>query len=190
MFGFTDSSSLTNSLLTTISGAALLSNTLLNSIDLKLDALASIGGKLDRISDQLNSIYARQEHLKIDSYVDVRLLDSAGLFTAPCSKLTGLLVSAYAEGAPIPVNITDSTAVLTTNARTYLMDAITGDFAAAGGITFQGQYRNAGAVTDTLPFCAQITGVSGVAETSPPRWQVGSSIVLSDTFGLVVKEGT
>lgn len=56
---------------------------------------------------KLENIYVRLHDVKIDSYVDVRVLDDLGALPIPATVATGLLVSAFAsEADPIHAIVT------------------------------------------------------------------------------------
>jgi hypothetical protein len=69
----------------------------------KLDTLASkldtLAGKLDTIAGLLGpagtNLYDRLQHVKVDSFVNVRVMDALGLDPIPSTVGTGLLVSAF-----------------------------------------------------------------------------------------------
>lgn len=67
--------------------------------------MVGVSAVLDTISETLTSIYDRLEHVKVDSFVNVRVMDDLGALPIPSTELTGLLVSAYASGTPAPVAV-------------------------------------------------------------------------------------
>lgn len=58
--------------------------------------ISALGPKLDLINAGLTQIYDRLEHVKVDSFVNVRIMDELGALPVPCTEATGLLVFAYA----------------------------------------------------------------------------------------------
>lgn len=61
----------------------------------------------------LNDIFNRLEHVKVDSFVNARIVDDAGLLPIPSTELTGLLVSAYAAPGVQEVHVTNPTIAVT-----------------------------------------------------------------------------
>lgn len=55
---------------------------------------AATSTKLDEVITRLGQVYDRLEHVKVDSYVNVRVVDELGIAPVPCTEATGLLVSA------------------------------------------------------------------------------------------------
>lgn len=72
------------------------------------------------ISSKLTDIYDRLEHIKIDSYVNARIVDETGGIPVPCTEVTGLLVTAFAD-APINVQVQNTPLQVTTDGTTPLM---------------------------------------------------------------------
>lgn len=77
-----------------------------------LQQLVDIGNSelalLSSLASKLDNIYSRLEHVKVDSYVNVRLMDITGELPVPCDDITGLLVSAYAVPGGMDVNVVNS----------------------------------------------------------------------------------
>lgn len=93
--------------------------------------LTSIDGHTHAIQDTSNSIYDRLEHVKVDSYVNVRVVDDTGVFPLPATVLTGLLVSAVVgEGVQhhvivdnAPHVVVDSGAIAISNIPHTIIDS-------------------------------------------------------------------
>ncbi len=64
---------------------------------------------LQDIKSLLSNIYDRLEHVKVDSFVNIRVMDEFGAAPVPCTEATGLLVSAFAGDAPLPVLVKNPT---------------------------------------------------------------------------------
>lgn len=77
---------------------------LLNS-SIFLTQLEMVNTKLDTVNTNLVNIYERLHDVYIDEYVNVRLMDITGELPVPCSDISGLLVSAYASGPPVPQHV-------------------------------------------------------------------------------------
>lgn len=67
----------------------------------KLDKLADISNALMDTNTKLDQIYERLEHVKVDSFVNVRLMDSLGELPVPAG-LAGLLVE-FIAAQPVTV---------------------------------------------------------------------------------------
>ncbi len=61
----------------------------------------------------LTNIYDRLEHVKVDSFVNVRVVDELGELPLPATTLTGLLVSFVADTPPLQVHVTNEPLVTT-----------------------------------------------------------------------------
>jgi hypothetical protein len=61
-----------------------------------LAALGLINTSLVTVNSNLQLIYERLEHVEIDSFVNVRVMDETGELPLPATEVTGLLVSAFA----------------------------------------------------------------------------------------------
>jgi len=113
VYGYRDGVAETNSLLTTISG------TLTTISDTLTAGFSSLEMKLDTVNGHLTDIYDRLEHIKVDSYVNVRVVDEFGIAAIPCTEFTGLLVSAVVAN-PLPVSV-DGTVPVTITSQPILV---------------------------------------------------------------------
>lgn len=87
-----------------------ITNELLTTTNTLLTDSKTILGELKTNSDTANTLLGEIKdglsHVKVDSYVNVRVVDEFGLAPVPCTEITGLLVSAFAgPGGPPAVSI-------------------------------------------------------------------------------------
>lgn len=73
------------------------------------NSLTSINTSIGSTNSKLDQIYDRLEHVKVDSYVNARIVDSLGELPIPASE-AGLLVDFVGggSGTPFNVNVTNS----------------------------------------------------------------------------------
>lgn len=162
VLGFAESTAQELSLLTRIAVAA-------EACSSKLDGIQGINDKLTHVSDQLDLIYARLEHVKVDSFVNVRIMDDLGALPVPATIATGLLVSAFASedalpvsivGTPLPVDIVSSVQL---EARQMLYDVNTALWRPYGGAwSSSAYYQNDELVIYPNAGCFPISIMSGV----------------------------
>jgi len=67
--------------------------------------LSALNTKATSTNEKLDSIYSRLEHIKVDSFVNVRVMDEFGITAIPATVLTGLLVSGFVAGGPLDVKV-------------------------------------------------------------------------------------
>jgi len=96
---------------------------------------------------KLDQIYERLEHVKIDSYVNSRIVDSLGELPIPASE-AGLLVDFVGGGTGTPFNVNVTNTLLPVGAAGEVplpvsIDAVTGSIPITGTITV-------GTVTDPV----------------------------------------
>lgn len=123
----------------------------LSSIDTRIELTNTL---LNTVNATLSDIYDRQEHTKIDSFVDVRVMDITGDIPVPASEL-GLLVAWV--GAPT-VSVSG-----TVDAHLYSKSAASGSWLPNGALNVAGVYYTAegtqyvgdGAGQLALPLCGQ-----------------------------------
>jgi len=110
-------------------------STIVSTLNSVVTNIQQTNADLAQLYAQLTHIYDRLEHVKVDSYVNVRVVDEAGLLPVPCTEATGLLVTAYAanpehvvlvnvQNPDLPVTISGTVDVNVTN--TELPITITG----------------------------------------------------------------
>lgn len=92
-------------------------------LDSSKTVLDSIRTHVATIDENVVHVYDRLEHVKIDSYVNVRVMDEFGLLPVPSSVITGLLVSAYAfEGQQHHVVVDSGHINVDGSVNTYVID--------------------------------------------------------------------
>lgn len=112
---------------------------------------------------KLDEIYTRLEHVKVDSYVNSRIVDEFGLAPLPATAVTGLLVSAFASGNnvpvivnnpnPIPVTFEAGSVPVEVNARMFSLDvgASPGAWVPTACLSVDAHYAMLNGVETVLP---------------------------------------
>lgn len=110
--------------LDTIANLLVISNSTQSMLFNVVDVQFSTAIQLQRdMLAKLNDILTKLNHVEVDSYVNVRIVDELGALALPATIATGLLVSAVVSG-PVPITSTGTLSVNVVNTPDVVISGV------------------------------------------------------------------